>query len=249
MQFPFANFIANAIKMPNGRVILRMEKQLKGELMAAFKGIIEQVTKKYGSKKSWMEVKASLDNLDTGEMDDAITKSVKKSLLFGGKYRVKKDKLGRLGIDFALNHPLATDYLKTDAALRLAQMAETTKASIRPILSEAVANGDSVQELARKLSDDFGFSETRAELISIHEVGDAYEAGNFIPLQEVQELGYTVSKKWSTVHDDQVTPECAENEDAGWLDLEDECPSGDLRPKREGNPRCRCTLLTETQSS
>lgn len=248
MQFPFANFIANAIKMPNGRVIYRMEKQLKGELMSAFNGIIDQVVKKYGSKKSW-DTKASLENLDTGEMDDAITKSVKKSLLFGGKYRVKKDKLGRLGIDFALNHPLATDYLNTDAALRLAKMAETTKESIRPILSSAVANGNSPQELAKLLRDDFGFSETRAELISIHEVGDAYEAGNFIPLQEVQDLGYTVSKKWSTVHDDQVTQECSDNEDEGWIPLDDEFSSGDLRPKREGNPRCRCTLLTETQSN
>lgn len=248
MQFPFANFIANAIKMPNGRVIYRMEKQLKGELMSAFKGIIDQVCKQYGSKKSW-DTKASLDNLDTGEMDAEITKSVKKSMLFGGKYRVKKDNLTRIGINFALNHPLAVEYLDTKAALRLAKMAETTKEAVRPILSNAVANGDSVQALAKNLSEDFGFSETRAELISIHEVGDAYEAGNFIPLQEVQDLGYTVSKKWSTVHDDKVTQECADNEGAGWIDLQDEFPSGDLRPKREGNPRCRCTLLTETQSS
>ena len=45
----------------------------------------------------------------------------------------------------------------------------------------------------------------------------------------VEQAGIRFRKKWSTVGDDRVSPECKRNEAAGWIPNDDRFPSGRLR--------------------
>jgi len=62
-------------------------------------------------------------------------------------------------------------------------------------------------------------------------------AGGF----DLDAVGLGMEKYWSTMRDDRVSDGCIENEDAGWIDLAKNFPSGHVRPLRF--PGCRCDLL------
>ena len=75
-----------------------------------------------------------------------------------------------------------------------------------------------------------------------HETGNAYEEATLIQSQSLQSAGLPMEKYWLTSHDDRVSDGCMENEDVGWIPLDDAFPSGDMRPLRF--PGCRCALET-----
>lgn len=60
--------------------------------------------------------------------------------------------------------------------------------------------GDNISQL-----DPLVFSRNRSELIAIHEMGKAYQYGEYLPMKYAQDEGYEVEKEWSTVNDDRVT--------------------------------------------
>jgi len=63
-----------------------------------------------------------------------------------------------------------------------------------------------------------------------------------IQSQSLQSAGLPMEKSWLTSRDGRVSDGCMQNEDAGWIPLDDAFPSGDMRPLRF--PGCRCALLT-----
>lgn len=83
--------------------------------------------------------------------------------------------------------------------------------------------------------------ESRAHLVAVTEVGDAYEHGNEIVVNDLAAAGLRMEKKWDTIGDGRVSDGCRENEQAGWIPIDEEFPSGDMRPLRF--PGCRCTAL------
>ena len=87
--------------------------------------------------------------------------------------------------------------------------------------------------------------ESRAHLIAVTEVGEAYSAGSLAAGEALEEAGVAMEKSWSTVGDDRVSAGCLGNEDAGWIPLNDDFPSGHQRPLRF--PGCRCDLLMQAK--
>jgi hypothetical protein len=66
-----------------------------------------------------------------------------------------------------------------------------------------------------------------------------YEAGQRAVAEDLAGAGLTVVKSWLTVGDDNVDPDCEENEAAGEVGVDDDFPSGDREPP--AHPYCRCT--------
>jgi hypothetical protein len=234
---------------PNGRKLRRKEKKLENTVFKDFENQREYIVREYRKKLAKKGIDDDIDDifdeLDDTIMIDHVIESAEDTIKFGANYRIGKEKLGRFGIKFDLDHPLAVEYLQTDRPLVLAKMKDTTKDLIKPLLKEAVEKGTSPQELADLLSENFAFSRERSLMIAVNETGHAYEYGNQIPMQDLAEEGYTVKKKWQTVNDDRVTEECRANQAMGWIDIDENFDSGDSEPPREGNPRCRCTTLWE----
>ena len=157
--------------------------------------------------------------------------------------------LGMTGT-FTLDNPAAVGYADDYAALRVTRINEVTRQGIRGLVSEAVADGWSYQQLAGAIRETYaGFTtpkpqqhiRDRAELVAVTEVGNAYEAGTAGTIRQLEQTGLAMEKSWLTVGDDRVDDECAGNEAAGWIPATAAFPSGHDRPL--AHPACRCTLL------
>lgn len=247
---------------PNGRKLLRRERALEREVQGEFDrqlGFVLGRYKKIRDRKKAFDGACSVKDIDSdldGIFDDIdpellvniVIDHAKGAMELGGNYRVKESNLGQIGISFDLLSPLAVQYLESDRPLVLSTLSQTTKDSIKPILQEALQSGQSYTETARQLTEAFGFSPDRAQMIAVNEIGHAYEWGNYVPMQDAKAKGYKVEKKWSTVHDNRVTDECKANEAMsketdGWIPLDTPFDSGDDTAPRDSNPRCRCTTL------
>lgn len=155
-----------------------------------------------------------------------------------------------LGIAFDLRNPRAVAYLQDKGAALVTQINETTQQEMRDLIVRMVEERASYDQVAREISRRWaemaipkpqGHIDSRAHLIAVTEVGQAYEQGNLAAVQDMASLGLAMEKSWLTVGDNRVSDDCAKNEGAGWIPLDEPFPSGDDRPLRF--PGCRCTAL------
>ncbi len=247
------NYLFKAAYRPDLRKQRRIERRLNRAVLKSFDEQMTYVLKEF-KKVSKKAVKSTVpEDVETilGKLPELLlyTSVIKESsaaLLLGGTSRVRRSKLAKIGINFNLSNPLAVEYIEKDKILALAKMSQTTKDELRPVLLEAIKTGQSHQELSATLSNKFLFSKTRAKMIAVHEIGDAYEQGNYIPMQDAQAEGYEVMKKWLTVGDSRVTPSHRQNQGDGWIPLDKTFSgTGDERAPASNNPNCRCTTLFE----
>jgi SPP1 gp7 family putative phage head morphogenesis protein len=192
-----------------------------------------------------------LTALEKAEMGKPIDEAVRSALLAGAATLVKT--YG--GVAFDLGNPRAVEYLR-EAVNRSKQIDAETFDGIRALLRDGVSEGRSYSSLARDIRRRFdGFAgklpqkhiRDRAELIAVTEIGDAYSQGTLIQAEQLKRGGMEMEKSWLTVGDDRVSDGCADNEAAGWIDIDDDFPSGDDAPLRF--PGCRCSLLTRRKAA
>lgn len=143
---------------------------------------------------------------------------------------------------FTLEHPAAVDYLRNHGATQVTRIRETTRESLRAILSQAAEEGWGYDKTAKAIRQRYRhFGKERARNIAIYELGDAYEHGNMLVARDLQAGGLEMQKQWLSVGDANVRPEHRANQAQGWIDLDSVFQSGSDRPPTD--PRCRCTLL------
>lgn len=143
---------------------------------------------------------------------------------------------------FTLDHPAAVDYLRNHGAEQVTRIRETTRETLRAILSQAAEEGLSYDKTAKAIQERYKhFSTERARNIAVFELGDAYEHGNMLVGKELQSAGLSMEKSWLTVADDRVRPEHRANQGQGWIPLDDDFQNGSDRPPTD--PKCRCALL------
>jgi hypothetical protein len=156
-----------------------------------------------------------------------------------------------MNITFDLKNPRAVAYLANYGADQVTKINQTTRDYLNTILTQATDEGWSYQRTAEAIIDrykDFAIGkpqehiDSRAHLIAVTEVGNAYAEGNLMVARDLHEAGIEMEKAWSTVGDSKVTAECKANEDQGWIPINQEFQSGHMRPLRF--PGCRCDLLT-----
>ena len=152
--------------------------------------------------------------------------------------------LGQLGLDLAfdLANPAAQEYIAEHGAELVTGLNATSKEQLRNLIAAGIEEGKSYGQIATDIRNLFAdWSKARAELVAVTEVGMGYETGNAQAAAQLQAAGLEMEHAWLTVGDDRVDPDCRANEDAGWIPLDAEFPSGDLHPL--AHPRCRCTNL------
>ena len=160
------------------------------------------------------------------------------ALLAGGNTAI-----GELAIDasFTLKHPGAVAWLETHAAERVTGIKAATRTEIARILTAGTAEGKSYAAIARELRTQFEtFARSRAELIAVTEIGDAYEMGNRMVADTLTNVGLEVEKQWLTVGDRRVDPACDSNGVAGWIPIAEPFPAGAQQPTQHAG--CRCTV-------
>lgn len=268
----WAEYKAAGLRRPNGlflsvherRIAARLHRHLLAQQqhvldsLASLSVFREKGVYRVHKKALGDELKRLADGLPDGEeMATAITAAASVVMLKGGRNSVKKYKLAKFGISFDLTNIHAVQYLSGVKTLHLSDrqgsIDKTTKDHIIDILRNGINDGSTYTEMSkviREQADEGIFSKARAQAIAVHETAKAYEFGNREPLREYEgRTGDQVYKKWVTVGDDKVTPECAENEDQGWILLDVPFKSGHATPPRFPNVHCRCTTAYEFAST
>lgn len=154
-----------------------------------------------------------------------------------------------LGIAFDLKNPRAVAYAQQHAAEMVTRIDDETRSQIKALVIQGTDEGWSYDKIAKEITARFAqFAEpkpqqhidSRAHLVAVTEIGNAYEEGNAIVARDLAKV-LPMEKYWQTVGDSRVSAGCQENQAAGWIPLDQAFPSGDERPLRF--PGCRCTAL------
>ena len=183
---------------------------------------------------------AEMESVLQATIAEAIVKGAGRTVLSAG-----------MELSFTVKHPEAVKYLQQHGAELVKGINATTREYIRTILIQAAEQGWSYGKTALAIKQRYrefavGVPQrhlrSRAELIAVTEIGNAYEHGTMIAAEDLVAGGLAMEKKWLTVGDDRVEQECRSNQADGWIPLDQEFSSGDQRPL--AHPACRCTLQT-----
>lgn len=156
-----------------------------------------------------------------------------------------------LGIDtaFDITIPEAGDYMRRWGAQRVTAIDEFTRARLRKLLTDAVEGNWTYSETAKAITTLFdGFSarsplahiRNRAELVSVTEIGDAYEYAGQLSAQGLIEQGIALEKRWLVAGDERVCPTCTDAGAQDWIPHTDTFANGLDGPL--GHPGCRCAM-------
>ena len=132
---------------------------------------------------------------------------------------------------------LAGDWALEHATDVEALLSESTQNMVRELVSAAVKDGLSPQQLRAALQDAAAFSRNRAETIARTETATALGQG-----QRAAAIAMSQDEKsWIPGNCDI----CTTNADAGWIGIDEAFPSGD--DTIPGHPRCTCTVIYRTK--
>ncbi len=191
----------------------------------------------------WNAVTADTDTLWL----DTLTEMMGRGLALGAAQVIAD-----LEVDYAfdLSNPRAVAYIEQNGALRVAGINDTTQAAIRNIVTQGTREGWSYDRVAREINRQFTqfavgrpqeHIKSRGHLVAVTEMGNAYEAGSAVVIDDLQAAGLQMEKKWLTVGDNRVSDGCKDNQAEGWIAYSQTFQSGHARPLRF--PGCRCTTL------
>ena len=150
---------------------------------------------------------------------------------------------------FKLKQPEAVKWASKQAAVDVSLVNDTTKETIRGIVTSGLDKGASYDSVARKITKRFAefavgkpqeHIESRAHLVAVNENAVAYAHGETTLLDEIESTGIAMEKSWATSGDDKVSVGCQQNADAGWIPNGEAFPSGDMTYPRF--PGCRCNM-------
>ena len=236
-----------------------LEKQLEKQMQKVFLWQGRIFIREMERYREFFPIEESIGSSDldrivltvTGEtfqlMKAGITQVAGKAILSAAGHRIAD-----LGIDlvFDLANPRAVEYLELHAAERVTKINETTRARIATIVTKGTEEGWSYNQMAKEIKGRFKefavgkpqhHIDSRAHLVAVTETANAYEEGNRIVAQQMEKKGLQIEKSWLTVGDDKVSEGCQANQNAGWIGLDQEFPSGHQRSPRF--PGCRCDIL------
>jgi hypothetical protein len=154
-----------------------------------------------------------------------------------------------LWVDFNLENKYAIDYFANLETLYLSNakwsITATTKTWIINLLKDWIEKQETPTEISKKIQalNKNIFSPSRAELIATREIWKANEIGGRAVVQQLTDKWARVKKKWLTVNDSKVTETHLQNQEQGWIDVNEVfLGTGDDIAPASDNPRCRCTV-------
>ena len=174
-----------------------------------------------------------------------LLQQVRAALKAGGNQTIAS--FGMSDLFFGLANPGAIRYLDEVGGLRIRNITETTRSEIQTLLSQASREGWSYDKLAGAVKgrfEEFAVGQpqahiaSRAHLVAVTEIGDAYEQAGFLATGDLQAGGLQMEKAWRTAGDDRVSDGCRQNEAQGWIPYDAAHASGHVHPLRF--PGCRC---------
>lgn len=192
---------------------------------------------------AWMSEQAQAFGIELPDFHSELGSLSAQAAIAGGQAVISEvDPSGEYEISFRLPNDRALDFILDRPLDRIKGIDATSLKVIKKHLVNAVEDGESYTEVAKKIREDVpGTSQYRSKLIAVTEMGDAYAEGTMVGANQLQAKGLTMQKRWLTSKDPKVTAGCRMNAAVGWKPLDYVFLSGGiLRPLRF--PGCRCDL-------
>lgn len=127
------------------------------------------------------------------------------------------------GADMTAAHALAVRYAEAHAATLLSGVSDSVQAEIRRLVADTLEQGDSLQTLQRQIRQSYAYSADHAATIARTETATSLGQGAH---QAARDAGKS-EKRWYAQLQETTCDECEANEGAGWIDIDDDFPSGD----------------------
>lgn len=149
---------------------------------------------------------------------------------------------------FQLDHPSAVNWARENAAKHVTKVQDTTKDTIRGIVTRGVEEGMDYDTVARRITrrfKEFGIGkpqehiESRAHLVAVTENAIAYETGGRQLVDELGAVGIEMEMFWGGPgpEDPRTSQGCLDNQAQGWISVTGTFRSGHKHPPRF--PGCR----------
>ncbi|HEY4497247.1 MAG TPA: phage minor head protein [Candidatus Paceibacterota bacterium] len=251
--------IDDAIEAKEYKEVARLlEKSFLEQTERALTGVLKKVEERLGLKSE----KAESGEEDKTELTDFQKKVIRQAaeeetesldefidalVMFGfyvwsfniGGGNFLRSKKIPLKFDLRNDHILRAMQGKVD--LLIADLDETTKNFIAEKIIEGVESGLTRKQVADSIRDILPETYARrAETVAYTEMSNMVNAAE----TEAAVRNGAFEKRWITVGDDLVDPECEANEDEGMINVHDSFQSGHTRPP--AHPNCRCILEFES---
>jgi SPP1 gp7 family putative phage head morphogenesis protein len=191
------------------------------------------------------EAKALLDAVENGELGwDEDTRTAFRELLEAHASASAADAVHYLrdyipddAIEEALSqaNDQAVAWAEDRIGNLITEVSDTTRGAVNELTASAIDNGWTNDEFAGELSDAFGFSDDRANLIATTETATAETAGT---LEGYKASGVVGGKEWSA--DADACDDCAAL-DGVVVPLDEDFP-GDGGDGPPAHPRCQCVV-------
>jgi hypothetical protein len=238
------------------KVAVVMKRQLQAFLrgFAQLRGRIDESRLQEAlSADDWVAVWERVAAASTERMFDPLQAAMRAALERGAT-----ETIADVGVNIAFNlrHPRAEAYLLEHGYGLISQIDGTTRGNLATIINEGIREGWSYNRIAREITSLYSFMgaekpqahiDSRAHLIAVTEIGNAYEAGSALIVRDLQDAGLQMEKKWLTVGDARVSDGCRNNQVQGWIPFAQSFSSGHQHPLRF--PGCRCTTLYQRKQA
>lgn len=239
------------------RIIKGLAKELRADFNANSRAVNAGATTEANRKIQEALTKANWFSLlnqlvsGGGPTLENLMSSASKDVLFEGAMAFASDFPG-IGVVFQKSDPRAVQYATSHAASRVTRIGGTTRLKLNNLLSDAVDEGLSWTNTAKKIDlmfDDFSGPplfpskkfKSRSQAIAAFEIGDAYEAGTEMSAHDIWAAGIELEKRWLSSRDGKVRPAHVANDDRGWIGMKASFPHDNPRPPSD--PGCRCTQI------
>ena len=233
----------------------RDTKRMEKEVGAWFRRQGKEVARRLPRMKKWFTESAATD-IDS-ILDDALKVTVMngEEIFQAGLvpavsqgYAAMAEEVG-MQAAFELKQPEAVKWAKLQAAKDVTLVNDTTKETIRGMVTRGLEQGASYDEVARQISKRFeefavgkpqAHIQSRAHLVAINENAVGYAHGETTLIDEIEATGIDMEKSWHTVGDANVSKGCQQNAAGGWIKNDAAFASGDMTYPRF--PGCRCNV-------
>jgi len=220
----------------------RAEERMQLEMAALFRVQGKAVLKEFVRFKRHF-VEAGIDSALDAMLDDALAVSVPSMTKLFGDVALQGYEWGYADLAenlalqdaFSLSHPKAVAWADAHAADMVSKVNDTTKGHIKNLISYGLDEGESYGEVARSIKNQFEqfavgspleHIQSRAELVAVTEMGNAYEAGSASLSDELEAVGIEQEKARVGPDDGHTSDNCRADLGAGWIPKNEPFPSG-----------------------
>jgi hypothetical protein len=219
------------------KVLTRYGKEFATKASKAYADEFEKLQKDTGTAA---RIQAIIDELNSEDLGRDLNGELEGPVLAAFKTAAARG-AQQVGIEIAditaQVDDAAVAYAEEHGGELIKDLAGTTDESMRSLLSRAVEDGMSADELSDEIEGLGAFSDYRADTIARTELATAHVQGN---VDGWRESGVVDKKKWILGDSHDIADECDEAADAGEVDLDDDFVDGiDFPP---AHPNCICDV-------